>query len=49
MVNKNKNLVFSAFELVLLDFKYFHNSQKLTVISFIASFSQNYFLKKIGY
>ena len=39
MVNKNKNLVFAALQVVLSDFEWFNNSQKFTNVSFVSSFS----------
>ncbi len=43
MVNKDKNLVFAAFQVIVLSLKGFNNSKKLLVISFIASFGKNLF------
>lgn len=37
MVSKDENLVFAAFYIVVPSLKGFHNSQKLQIVSFIAS------------
>ena len=49
IVIKNKNFVFAAFWVVFLYLQCFYNSLKLTIISFVASFDQNHFWKKINY
>ena len=42
--NKNKNFVFSVFQIVSLNLKNPNNRQKLHVLSFILSFGQDYLL-----
>ena len=49
MVNKIKNLIFADLQVVVPGFKNFNKDQKLIIVSFVPSFSQNGFLKKIGY
>lgn len=47
MINKNKNLVFAIFQVKILNFEVFNNSQKVTIMSHVSSFYQNWFSKKI--
>ena len=49
IVGKNKNLIFAASQIVIPGFKSFNNSQKLLFMSFVASLSGNYFLRKKTY
>ena len=49
MISKNKSFVFAAFSIVAPSFENFNNSQKLTIISVLLSFSQKNFSQKIGY
>ena len=44
MVSKNEYLVFTIFWVVLLGFKSFNNSEKLTVLSFVPNLGRNHFL-----
>lgn len=46
IINKNQNLIFTKFKIVLLDFKNFNNNQKFNIIDFISSFRKNHFFKK---
>lgn len=39
IVYKDKNVIFTTFEIILLDFEHFDNSQKLIITSFILSFT----------
>lgn len=41
IVNKNKNLIFTAFQVIASSFKGFNNSQKFFIIGFVAYLSQN--------
>lgn len=46
MVFENKNPLFLTFGMVFPNSKIFNNSQKLSVVSLIASFYKNYFSKR---
>ena len=46
IIYKNKYLIFITFQIVILCFKDFDNSQKFAIISFILSFCKIYFFKK---
>ena len=49
VVCKHKNFMFTAFKVMLLCFKSLDNGQKLIIVGFIPSFSQNHFLKEKSY
>lgn len=49
VVDQKKNLVFTAFSVVPAGVQGFNDVQKITVVSLISSFSQNYLLKKVDY
>ena len=49
MIYNHKNFMFAAFYIMLLYLKKLNNSQKLIIMSFIPSFSQNYLSKKQNY
>ena len=49
IVSKNKYLVFAPFLVVCLDFECFNNGQKFIIVSFISSFSWNYFILIVSY
>ena len=46
VICKDKYLVFATFEIVMLCFESFDNSQKLTVMVLVQNFYKNYFPKK---
>lgn len=43
MVYKDKNFIFVVFKVMLLDFKGFHNSQKLIIINFLKKYNTKYY------
>ncbi len=49
MVNKKENLIFATIQIVVLSFKIFDNCQELLVISLIAIFGRDLFLREKGY
>ena len=49
IICKNKNFLFTTFEIISSCFKNLGNNQKLIVINFISNFYKNYFPKKKGY
>ena len=48
-VNKIKNLVFAAFQIVAPSFKSSNNNQEFLVMTLIPSLSEDHFLRKNGY
>ena len=49
IIHKNKNFIFAIFEVVLLCFENFNNSQKFINVGFILNFYRNHFFKKKYY
>ena len=49
VICEDKDLIFTIFKIMALDFKNFDDSQKLTVISLVPSFYRNDFSKKERY
>ena len=49
IVCKHQNFVFVALQVVMLGFKSFNNSQKLTIVSFVPYFSWKYLPQKVCY
>lgn len=46
MVDKNKNLIFVAFNVMIPSLQSFNNSQRFQIVSFILYLSINHFPKK---
>ena len=44
MVNKDKDLVFAAFQVVVPSLKSFNNSQEFLIVSLVSSLSENHLL-----
>ena len=49
MIGKNEDLMFATFQIIQPCFESLNNDQKLTVVSFVLSFSRNYFMQEIAY
>ncbi len=49
VISKDKNLVFVAFQVVVLSFKSFNNSRELLIVSLVLSLSGDHLLKEKGY
>lgn len=49
MVFKDKILVFTAFQVMVLSFKGLNNKQKLLIIDLVIGLSKNHFLSEKGY
>lgn len=49
VINKYKNFVFPAVSVMLPCFEGFNNSQKLTIISLVSYFGQNYCTEEVDY
>ena len=49
IITKYINFVIATFEIVLPCFESFNNSQKLTIVCFVSSFGQNFFLWIVSY
>ncbi len=49
MVSEDEDLVFAAFQIVMLSFKDFNDSQEFLIVGFVSSLSVNYFSRQIGY
>ena len=49
VIDKYKEFVVATFYIILPYFESFNDSQKLTVVSFVLNFNQNYFLQIVGY
>ncbi len=43
VIHKDKNLVFAAFQVVMLSLKGFNNSQKILVVSLVIGLNGDYF------
>ena len=48
IVNEKKYFIFPAFQIVLLNYEYLNNSQKLIIVSFISSFGWNNFTQIVN-
>ena len=48
-MNKDKDLVFIAFQVSMPSFQSFNDSQEFLIVSFIPSLSKNYFLGEKRY
>ena len=49
MIGENKNFVFAVFKRMLPSFKSFNNSKKLSIMSFMPSFSQYHLSRKVSH
>ncbi len=49
MVSKDKDLVFLAFQVVVLSLKGFNDSQELLIVSLVPSLSGDHLLREKGY
>ncbi len=49
MVNKDKNLVFAAFQVVVPSLKRFNDSQELLIMGFVSSHSEDHVSREKGY
>ena len=49
VVSENENLVFANFQIMPPCFEGFNNGQKLTVVSFVSSFSNDHFTQDVGH
>ncbi len=49
IVDKDKDLVFAAFQVVTPSLQGFNNSEKLLIVGFVLSLSKDHFLREKGY